>query len=52
MIPICSICNKEMEVHPIAVEWTCFIHGNPNGSELERKIFEKYQAAGIQGVWS
>ena len=39
----CSVCNKEMSIHAISGEETCFVHGNPDGSQFEREIFWKLQ---------
>jgi hypothetical protein len=34
----CTICKRPFEQHAITGEWTCFSHGNPNGSEFERNV--------------
>lgn len=40
--PVCIKCDAPMSVHPISEELTCFVHGNPNGSDVERFIWAEY----------
>lgn len=37
----CSRCGKPFDQNPITGERTCFVHGKPNGSELERRIWDQ-----------
>jgi hypothetical protein len=35
----CSICKKPWTKNPITHEWTCFVHGRPNGSPMELRVW-------------
>jgi hypothetical protein len=37
----CERCDQELIEHPLSGELTCFVDGNPNGSDAERKIWEE-----------
>jgi hypothetical protein len=45
----CVICDKPLVQHLFSGEFTCFVHGNPNGSQLEQEIHRtwlvRYNAA-------
>lgn len=48
----CTICHRPMERHAISGDLTCFLHGNPNGSDLERKVFERVSKETEPYIWT
>lgn len=46
--PTCPKCDKPYVRHGITSELTCFVHGNPNGSEPERRIWNSWQTATLK----
>lgn len=40
----CSICGKPWTINPLLQEPTCFVHGRPNGSPYELRVWLAYFA--------
>lgn len=37
----CSSCGRPWTENPVTQEWTCFVHGRPDGSEIERQVWAR-----------
>lgn len=48
----CARCDLPWSLNPITEEWTCFVHGRPDGSEWESLIWEKTKITTYVRSWN